>query len=223
MLAVGETKFFGEPVAAVAAEDRGCGEGRGGGRAGRVRRAARGADRRAGPRSASPLVQDPCDSGREGSARTRTCCSEWTFGWGDVGVGADLRHRARLHVPDGHALRDRAARLPRGARRERRHDLERRRSIPTCCSASSPPRWDGRSRGSASSRPIPAAGSAAKAGRSSSRCWRFSRCGLGRPVRLVLTLEETFQQARRTSARIHARTGFDATGGSSPRNSTRIS
>ena len=31
---------------------------------------------------------------------------------------------------------------------------------------------------------------------------------LGRPVRLVLTLEETFQAARRTSARIHARTGF---------------
>ena len=35
---------------------------------------------------------------------------------------------------------------------------------------------------------------------------------LGRPVRLVLTLEETFQAARRTSARIHARTGFDRDG-----------
>ncbi len=35
---------------------------------------------------------------------------------------------------------------------------------------------------------------------------------LGRPVRLVLTLEETFQQARRTSARIHAKTGFDREG-----------
>ena len=31
---------------------------------------------------------------------------------------------------------------------------------------------------------------------------------LGRPVRLVLSLEETFQAARRTSARVHARTGF---------------
>ena len=31
---------------------------------------------------------------------------------------------------------------------------------------------------------------------------------VGRPVRLVLTLEETFQAARRASARIHARTGF---------------
>ena len=35
---------------------------------------------------------------------------------------------------------------------------------------------------------------------------------LGRPVRLVLTLEETFQAARRTSARIHARTGFSKDG-----------
>jgi CO/xanthine dehydrogenase Mo-binding subunit len=35
---------------------------------------------------------------------------------------------------------------------------------------------------------------------------------LGRAVRLVLTLEETFQNARRTSARIHAKTGFDREG-----------
>jgi CO/xanthine dehydrogenase Mo-binding subunit len=35
---------------------------------------------------------------------------------------------------------------------------------------------------------------------------------LGRPVRLALTLEETFQEVRRTSCRIHARTGFDAGG-----------
>ncbi len=34
----------------------------------------------------------------------------------------------------------------------------------------------------------------------------------GRPVRLVLTLEETFQAARRTSARVHIRSGFDPAG-----------
>jgi CO/xanthine dehydrogenase Mo-binding subunit len=34
----------------------------------------------------------------------------------------------------------------------------------------------------------------------------------GRPVRLVLTLEETFQAVRRTSAEVHARTGFTADG-----------
>ena len=35
---------------------------------------------------------------------------------------------------------------------------------------------------------------------------------LGRPVRLALSLEETFQEVRRTSCRIHARTGFGADG-----------
>ena len=35
---------------------------------------------------------------------------------------------------------------------------------------------------------------------------------LGQPVRLVLTLEETFQSGRRASARIHARTGFAGDG-----------
>jgi CO/xanthine dehydrogenase Mo-binding subunit len=34
----------------------------------------------------------------------------------------------------------------------------------------------------------------------------------GRPVRLVLTLEQTFQAARRTSARVHIRSGFDPAG-----------
>lgn len=34
----------------------------------------------------------------------------------------------------------------------------------------------------------------------------------GRPVRLVLSLEETFQAVRRTSCSVHARTGFDTTG-----------
>lgn len=35
---------------------------------------------------------------------------------------------------------------------------------------------------------------------------------LGRPVRLVLSLEETFQAVRRTNARLHLRTGFAADG-----------
>lgn len=35
---------------------------------------------------------------------------------------------------------------------------------------------------------------------------------LGRPVRLVLTLEESFQAVRRTNARLHLRTGFDEDG-----------
>ena len=40
----------------------------------------------------------------------------------------------------------------------------------------------------------------------------FMALRAGRPVRLVLTLEETFQAVRRASARVHVRTGFLADG-----------
>ena len=40
----------------------------------------------------------------------------------------------------------------------------------------------------------------------------FMALRTGRPVRLVLTLEETFQAVRRASAKIHVRTGFRADG-----------
>ena len=60
MLAVGETKFSGEPVAAVVAETEGRGEAGGDARSRRYRRAARRPVDRGRARSAqSPLVQDP--------------------------------------------------------------------------------------------------------------------------------------------------------------------
>jgi CO/xanthine dehydrogenase Mo-binding subunit len=40
----------------------------------------------------------------------------------------------------------------------------------------------------------------------------FLALKMERPVRLVLSLEETFQAVRRTSCKVHARTGFDKTG-----------
>ncbi|MCU0281358.1 MAG: xanthine dehydrogenase family protein molybdopterin-binding subunit [Acidimicrobiia bacterium] len=40
----------------------------------------------------------------------------------------------------------------------------------------------------------------------------FMALKLGRPVRLVLTLEEAFQQVRRTSAKVHIRTGVKSDG-----------
>ena len=40
----------------------------------------------------------------------------------------------------------------------------------------------------------------------------FMALRAGRPVRLILTLEETFQAVRRTSAEVRVRTGFDADG-----------
>ena len=58
-----------------------------------------------------------------------------------------------------------------------------------------------RCRRSASSRPTRAAGSAASSTRSTSRCSRSWPARAGRPVRLVLSLEETFQAVRRAASR----------------------
>ena len=65
-----------------------------------------------------------------------------------------------------------------------------------------------RSRRSASSPPTRAARSAASSTPSTSRCSPSWPCGTGRPVRLVLTLEETFQAVRRGAVEIRVRTGF---------------
>jgi CO/xanthine dehydrogenase Mo-binding subunit len=74
------------------------------------------------------------------------------------------------------------------------------------------PLFSGRSRGCGLSPPIPAADSAAKGWPKVEPLMAWLAIRLGQPVRLVLTLEETFQAARRTSARIHARTGFASDG-----------
>ena len=105
--------------------------------------------------------------------------------------------RGHLPLPDGHPVRHRAARVHGRARRRRHRDLEldpapvlaaaghgRRRSAcrwPRC----------------ASSRPTRVARSAASSTPSTSRCVAFMALATGRPVRLVLTLEETFQAVRR--------------------------
>ena len=61
-------------------------------------------------------------------------------------------------------------------------------------------------------RPTRAAVSAASSTPSTSRPWCSRRCELGRPVRLVLTLEETFQAVRRAACETRVRTGFDRDG-----------
>ena len=83
VLAVGETKFFGEPVAAVAAETED---------AARAAAAAVTVDYEELPAvltvdaaldPASPLVQDPAMRAETNLAHTNIL-QEWRFGWGDV-------------------------------------------------------------------------------------------------------------------------------------------
>ena len=124
VLATGETKFFGEPVAAVAAETWTP-----------PRRPPRwlSVDYEELPavlsveQRARPLV---AARPGPGPAQARAAHPLEHPGGLDVRLGRrrgrqrGLRHRARLQLPDGDALRHRAARLPRRARRERRHHLE---------------------------------------------------------------------------------------------------
>ncbi len=89
VLAVGETKFFGEPVAAVAAETED---------AARAAAAAVRVDYEELPAvltveqaldPSSALVQDPAIRVEKELAHTNIL-REWQFGWGDVGDAADL-------------------------------------------------------------------------------------------------------------------------------------
>ena len=125
MLAVGETKFSGEPVAAVVADTKDAAS-----RAAKLVRidveelpAVLSVE--ASLDAQAPLVQEPASARQTIRLRPRIRFSQWQFGWGNVDRRRRRsRHRERLRVSDGHALRDRAARVSRRRRRERRHDLE---------------------------------------------------------------------------------------------------
>ena len=175
LLAVDETKFPGEPVAVVVADTLDA-----------ARTAASlvqvGMDELPAVLSVesaldpgSPLVQDPALRPRDPLGGTNTL-QQWRFGWGDDRARACRpRDRARLFLSDGDALCDRAACVPRCARRQWRHRVE-----SNTASLCAPARRCGRtrlrrSRESGSSLPIQAAASAERAGPSSSRSWHGSR------------------------------------------------
>ena len=113
VIAVGETQYHGEPVAAVAAETQR--RGRGGRPLVRVelRGAARRHDARRRPRPGAPLVQDPALRPDDPLAATNVL-REHRYGWGDVDAAAargGRRRRGHVRLPDGHPVRHRAARV----------------------------------------------------------------------------------------------------------------
>lgn len=211
ILASGETKFFGEPVAAVAAATKDAAEA-----------AAALVQVDAEPLAAvlsvedaldpaSALVQDPSLRPKDPLAQTNIL-REWTFGWGDPdGVSADLivEHEYRFpmvthfaiepHVfiaaPDGNGV---TLWTPT------QHPFVLQRVVAAAL------KWPiARVRIVA---PDPGGGFGGKGWPKFEPLIAVLALRLARPVRLVLTLEETFQQARRTSARIFAKTGFDRDG-----------
>jgi CO/xanthine dehydrogenase Mo-binding subunit len=210
VLATGETKFFGEPVAAVAAETKDAAESA----AGMVR-----VDSETLPGvltveqaldPSAPLVQDPALRPGDPLARTNLL-REWTFGWGDTGVHADLviEHEYRFPMVTHFAIEPHAfAAAPdeNGVTvwSPTQHPFVLQRVVAAVL------KWPiARVRIVA---PDPGGGFGGKGWPKFEPLMAFLALRLGRPVRLVLTLEETFQQARRTSARIFARTGFDHSG-----------
>ena len=157
----------------------------------------------------APLVQDPSlRPGRPAGRHQRLQRAPRRLGRRRRRAAARPRRREHLHVPDGHPLRHRAARVHGRARRRRHRRLERH---PAPLLAAAGPRPGARAAARArcaSSRPTRAAPSAASSTPSTSRCVAFMALELGRPVRLVLTLEETFQAVRRAAAEVRVRTGL---------------
>jgi CO/xanthine dehydrogenase Mo-binding subunit len=211
ILAVGETKFFGEPVAAVAAETADAAAAA----AALIRvdfdelpavltvDAALAAD--------APLVQDPALRPNDSFA-TSNVLREWRFGWGDVaGARADCVVENAYTFPmvthfaiEPHAFL--AAPDPEGVTiwSPIQHPFVLQRVVAAALG------WPvSRVRIIA---PDPGGGFGGKGWPKFEPLMAFLALKTGRPVRLVLTLEETFQHVRRTSARTHVRSGFDRGG-----------
>ena len=211
ILAVGETKFFGEAVVAVAAETEDAAEEA----AALVRIEAEELpavltiDAALDP--ASPLVQNPALRKGQPLAHTNTF-QEWQFGWGEVDAArADLvvahdyefpmvthfaiEPHAYIAAPDENGV---AIWSPT------QHPFVLQR---VCAAALN---WPiSRVRVIA---PDPGGGFGGKGWPKFEPLMAYLALRTGCPVRLVLTLEETFQAVRRTSARVHARTGFHSDG-----------
>ena len=192
VLAVGETKFFGEPVAAIAAETED---------AARAAAAAVRVDYEELPAvmtvqqaldPAAPLVQDPAIRVEKDLSHTNVL-QEWRFGWGDVGVGADcviendytfpmvthfaIEPHAFLAAPDAEGVTIWSA---------IQHPYVLQRVVASALG------WPVAKVRIIS--PDPGGGFGGKGWPKFEPLLAFLALRTGRPVRLVLTLEETFQQ-----------------------------
>lgn len=211
ILADGETKFFGEPVAAVAAESEDAAEAA----VSLVRveyeelPAVLTVD--AALDTASPLVQDPRLRPHDPLAHTNML-QQWQFGWGraedasaDLVIENDFTFPMVTHFAiEPHAFL--AAPDANGVTiwSPTQHPYVLQRVVASALG------WPiSKVRIVA---PDPGGAFGGKGWPKFEPLMAFLALKTGRPVRLVLTLEETFQAARRTSARIHARSGFTQDG-----------
>ena len=210
ILATGETKFFGEPVAAVVAETSDAA-------------AAAAAlvevefDELPGVLSveqaldpASPLVQDPSLRQNDADAPTNVL-RQWTFGWVEAPVSPHLVLEREYRFPmvthfaiEPHVFVAVPTEDGITVVSPIQHPFVLQRVVAAVLG------WPlAKVRIVA---PDPGGGFGGKGWPKFEPLVAMLALRLGRPVRLVLTLEETFQAVRRTSARIRARTAFDRDG-----------
>ena len=213
VLAVGETKYQGEPVAAVAAETRDAAE-----EAARLVRVACEVlpgvyTIEAALAAGAPLVQDPDIRPGDPFAGSNVL-SEHHYGWGDVDAAtreADvvvdgtyafpmvtqfaIEPHAFMAAPDGDGI--------------------------AVWSAIQHPYWLQRVIADLVGLPLakvrvyapdPGGAFGGKQHAKYEPLLAFMALATGRPVRLVLTLEETFQAVRRGAAEVHVRSGFRGDG-----------
>jgi CO/xanthine dehydrogenase Mo-binding subunit len=212
LLADGETRFFGEPVAAVAAETLD-----GAREAAMLLRAHLDAEELPPVLTvehaldpSSPLVQRPETRPNDRYAQTNIL-REWTFGWGTAPERVHLvvEHEYRFPMVTHFAIEPHAfAAAPDESGvtiwSPTQHPFVLQRVVAACLGLPL-----ARVRIVA---PDPGGGFGGKGWPKFEPLLAYMALRLGRPVRLVLTLEESFQAARRTSARIQARTAFDSDG-----------
>ena len=210
VLAVGETKYHGEPVAAVAAETRDAAEEAAGARARRVRGAAgephprrlagRRGTARPGPGASgrTTLARRPTSSASTATAgaTSRRATREadvvidgtWTF---PMVTQFAIEPHAFMAAPDGDGI--------------------------AIWSAIQHPYWLQRVIADLVGLPLakvrvyapdPGGAFGGKQHAKYEPLLAFMALATGRPVRLVLTLEETFQAVRRGAAQVHVRSGF---------------
>jgi CO/xanthine dehydrogenase Mo-binding subunit len=207
MLASGETNFSGEPVVAVVADTSDAAE-----RAARLVRidieelhAVLSIDAALDARA--PLVQDAARRPNDPLAGTNTL-QQWEFGWGDVDrATADvvvendytfpmvthfaIEPHAFLAAPDANGVT---------VWSPTQHPYVLQRVVAAAL------QWPiARVRIVA---PDPGGGFGGKGWPKVEPLMAWLALRVGQPVRLVLTLEDTFQAVRRASARMQARTGF---------------
>jgi CO/xanthine dehydrogenase Mo-binding subunit len=210
ILATGETKFFGEPVAAVAAETIDAAEA-----AAHLVEvefdelpAVLSVEQALDP--ASALVQDPSLRPGDPDAGSNIL-RQWTFGWGERPVSPHLVLERDYEFPmvthfaiEPHVFVAEPTATGVTIVTPTQHPFVLQRVVAAAL------KWPlARVRIVA---PDPGGGFGGKGWPKFEPLVALLALRLGRPVRLVLTLEETFQAVRRTSARIRARTEFDAEG-----------